>query len=183
MTTRKFLLGAASLVVLMALLHVSANDVVAQIKSAYMKNLDEPGRIPYQHLVTRQRNSFLNCGDTFCTFHFPPVPAGKRLVLEQVSMRLGPSGATEFLLGIGIEGSPQNPNPVYMHLNTITNIVSVSAAPIFRESVRFYFEPGTQPALGVKRRFKECFMGAKQHSSVISSMPRTSDSHVFNSSR
>jgi hypothetical protein len=66
----------------------------AQVRPAYTKNVDEPGRAPYE--VWTEFSSF-NCsfGCTNFTIFFdtilfdlPAVPAGKRLVIQNVSGRI-----------------------------------------------------------------------------------------------
>lgn len=46
-----------------------------------IRNVDEPGRNPYQ-----QTGSISSCTNGSCAFNFPFVPAGKRLVIQSVSI-------------------------------------------------------------------------------------------------
>ncbi len=55
-------------------------QIFAQVRPAVVKNVDEPGRSPYQAIQT----SFNNCG-VYGFAYFPPVPAGKRLVVTYMS--------------------------------------------------------------------------------------------------
>jgi hypothetical protein len=61
----------------------SATPAFAQwISATLVKNVDERGRAPYMHFQA------LTCpggGTTGCQVVFPPVPQGKRLVLERVN--------------------------------------------------------------------------------------------------
>jgi len=58
----------------------SSTRALAQtIQAALVKNVDEPGRNPYQASVST------NCWGTYCFLSFPAVPAGKRLVIEHVA--------------------------------------------------------------------------------------------------
>ena len=65
---------------------------------ALTRNVDDPGRIAYQTTVT-------NCSltETTCSFSFPAVPQGHRLVVEHVSgflsLNSNASGANVFLTG------------------------------------------------------------------------------------
>lgn len=60
-----------------------AAEVNAQTRPAYTKNVDEPGLVPYSFAFNVSQNS---CGCTNCCFvRTPPVPAGKRLVIRNVS--------------------------------------------------------------------------------------------------
>lgn len=55
--------------------------VLAQTRAALVQSIDEPGRNPYQ-----ETQSNTTCrGTTVCSFSFATVPAGKRLVLTNIS--------------------------------------------------------------------------------------------------
>lgn len=87
-TTRRALRAGAACAVTCGVLSLASPErVQAQIRPAYTKNVDEKGRIPYQteQLIitsTCTFNGFLY----FCNHELPAVPAGKRLVIEQVTM-------------------------------------------------------------------------------------------------
>lgn len=58
-----------------------ALPALAQTRAALVQSIDEPGRNPYQ-----ETQSNVTCrGTTVCTFDFATVPAGKRLVLTNLS--------------------------------------------------------------------------------------------------
>jgi hypothetical protein len=76
----KLLMGAAALALLGALGHFGAKPLLAQIRAALIKNIDEPGRTPYQ-----SSQSCNTPGNTLCSADFTPVPAGKRLVIQHLS--------------------------------------------------------------------------------------------------
>lgn len=60
---------------------LSALPVAAQTRAALVQSVDEPGRNPYQEVL-----SDLGCrGTTVCSFNFAAVPAGKRLVVTHIS--------------------------------------------------------------------------------------------------
>lgn len=71
----------------------------AQVRPAYTKNVDERGRAPYEMYVEFSRfGCSFNCANfgnfgSIYLFDAPAVPAGKRLVVEQVTGRL-PSNST-----------------------------------------------------------------------------------------
>jgi hypothetical protein len=72
-----------------------APEADAQIRPAYVKNVDEPGRIPYEECIEFSviGCSSLNCSNynslgTVSLFDGPAVPAGKRLIVQRVSGRL-----------------------------------------------------------------------------------------------
>ncbi len=66
-----------------------AGPATAQVRAALVKNVDEPGRAPYQAQVEFNANS--GCGGaSACNFvTFPAVPAGKRLVVQQLTILVG----------------------------------------------------------------------------------------------
>lgn len=74
---------------------LQAQPAAAQIRPAYTKNVDQPGRLPYEAYVAFSRfGCSANCtnfaslfGSTFL-FDAPAVPAGKRLVLQWVSANI-----------------------------------------------------------------------------------------------
>jgi hypothetical protein len=59
-----------------------AQDAVVAVipRPAIVKNVDEPGRIPYQQFFSATPGT-TGCGLNFCSYSFPAVPAGKRLVI------------------------------------------------------------------------------------------------------
>lgn len=60
----------------------------AQTRAALVKNVDEPGRAPYQSVI--EFNAGTGCIGTQCNIvSFAPVPAGKRLVVDHVSALVG----------------------------------------------------------------------------------------------
>ena len=67
---------------------VAAPAVAALVKAALVKNVDEPGRLPYTSLVAGFNFACtLNCtpapfGDSFALL--PPVPSGKRLIVNHI---------------------------------------------------------------------------------------------------
>jgi hypothetical protein len=56
----------------------TAKPLLAQIRAALVQNVDEPGRTPYM-------SSAATFGCTACTLQFKPVPAGKRLVTNNIT--------------------------------------------------------------------------------------------------
>jgi len=68
--------------------------VVAQtVRAALVKNIDEPARNPYQVYITALPAVNGPCGSNFCEYALTPVPANKRLVITNVSMRIVPSAS------------------------------------------------------------------------------------------
>jgi hypothetical protein len=77
---KRVLLGAAAIAFLSALGHFGAKPLLAQIRAAFVKNIDEPGRSPYQVRASGGTSTH------FCQVVFPPVPAGKRLVIDTLNV-------------------------------------------------------------------------------------------------
>ncbi len=71
-----------------------ANEAAAQIRPAYTRNVDDPGRQPYDTYIEFTKFgcvvnciNFLNSNPIYA-FDGPVVPTGKRLVIKHVSGRL-----------------------------------------------------------------------------------------------
>jgi hypothetical protein len=82
---------AAGLAALALACAFTARPLLAQIKAAFVQNVDEPGRIPYQSVVFFAQGgggcsgpSCASCAGDFCTLNFAPVPNNKRLVVTSV---------------------------------------------------------------------------------------------------
>jgi hypothetical protein len=74
----KLLIAAASLFVFAVLLHNFEKPVLAQIRAAFIKNIDERGRAPYMTTAICQPDS----GSNFCSGTFAVIPPNKRFVVE-----------------------------------------------------------------------------------------------------
>jgi hypothetical protein len=83
---RKLVVVAVCLFVLGVQSHLSSADAFAQVRPAYTKNVDEPGRIPYDNNVVSVGGGFGTPLSSVVTSNFPAVPAGKRLVIEHISV-------------------------------------------------------------------------------------------------
>lgn len=60
---------------------------LAQVRPALVKNLDEPGRAPFQFYAGVARGE-TGCGGNYCTISLPAVPANKRLVITNVAVTI-----------------------------------------------------------------------------------------------
>jgi len=95
------LVTAALLAAVGVTFSIVAPDAVAQIRAALVKNVDEPGRAPYDEYV---EFSMFGCSFGGCTnyanffgvilFDVPAVPVGKRLIITNVSGSLPSNSAT-----------------------------------------------------------------------------------------
>lgn len=76
----KFIMSAVALALVGVLGHFGAKPLMAQIRAALVRNIDEPGRSPYQVRAVGVSSN------TSCQVSFPPVPAGKRLVVDTLNV-------------------------------------------------------------------------------------------------
>jgi hypothetical protein len=76
----RLLACASGLALLVALGHFGAKPLMAQIRAALVKNVDEPGRTPYQSTASCSVDLIGECFANFAT-----VPAGKRLIVQHLS--------------------------------------------------------------------------------------------------
>jgi len=124
---------AGALALLAVLGKFYAVPAIAQIKAALVKNVDEKGRAPYQ------QSAFVQCtvaGAGLCDYYFPPVPAGKRLVVEHISANVyGPSGVNGIFLVVGGNTSFALPG----HTLALSSLYAVN------EVVLGFYEAGQTP--------------------------------------
>jgi hypothetical protein len=137
-----------------------AEDAIAQIRAALVKNVDAPGRAPYQQMVPFAPGSFgASCPGAFpwtaCVVSFPPVPAGKRLVVEHVTMMFHGFQPTFFTVG-NQSTSDDFPDPftgshVAVMKPDFASGGNTNAGPrwFIDRPIRVYFEPGDTPKLTV----------------------------------
>jgi hypothetical protein len=130
---------AGALVLLAVLGKFYAVPVYAQVKAALVQNRDEKARNPYQARL----NSLGAAGDSTTTFGF--VPAGKRLVIEHVSVLVRGAFAdtidSAFLSG-NQAGTFQFVPGVYTQTG--------GGAYVINQQVLAYFEAGDTPTFNVQ---------------------------------
>jgi hypothetical protein len=76
----KLVMGAAALALLGVLGHFGAKPLMAQIRAALVRNIDEPGRSPYL-----SASPIVGLTPFTCIAEFAPVPPNKRLVVQYIS--------------------------------------------------------------------------------------------------
>jgi hypothetical protein len=148
-----------------------ATEAVAQVRPAYVKNVDEPGRAPYQQLVSF--NTGAGSGSclsaSFCLIAFNAVPAGKRLVVEHVSILIGTVGAAPNLVTFGNDFSTNTGNVAIVRPDFRAG--PAAGAVTFwslSEAVRVYFEPGQVPRVKLSGAANFGFVGnASLHGYLI----------------
>ena len=141
----RLLTFAGVLALLATLGHFYAKPLMAQIRAAIVKNIDERGRTPYQVNLHCQTPSL-----SFCTANGVVVPAGKRLVLTGINgVVVVNSQLTGFDLTITFTGGPvgflvflQPPTFLYndgtynhyQFSQPLTNYVDAGGTPVWEVS-------------------------------------------------
>jgi hypothetical protein len=132
---------APFLLALMAVSFALLPAVADAQKPALVKNVDEPGRNPYQQGMLFNQSTQV-CTNFVCTLWFNPVPAGYRLVVTHVSVRYRlADNSIEAYTTLGSDGNMASdivlPAPSF-----IGNNYYVVSSP-----VTFYVESGSSPTL------------------------------------
>jgi len=124
-----------------------ADKAVAQIRAVLMKNVDEPGRMPYQHEVD---TSAAECFPFICFIDFPAVPAGKRLVVQHVTAAVfvAAGGQPDFFAFGDSPVVTSHNIAVIQPVFTPETITGLTVWLLDRD-VRVYYEPGTVPRLKI----------------------------------
>lgn len=140
--------GKSISVMLVLLSGAHLEGAIAQ-KAALVEEAFGPGRSPYQSTVAVTLNTSVCSGsglDGVCKISFPVVPAGKRLVVSQASVKysITNSGCTAAGGGAAVGASPSSlvylPAPVCVgSLNGSNQRLWVSGP------TTYYFEQGSTP--------------------------------------
>ncbi len=123
---------------LLAASGVLACSAAGAQKAALVQEAYGPGRTPYQSNQLYNPSASICPNQFYCQIAFPPVPAGKRLVVTQASATYSMNaGASEAIVSIGssLFDTMDLPAPVFVGVNRY-----VASSPI-----TYYFEPGTTP--------------------------------------
>jgi hypothetical protein len=113
--------------------------------TAVFRNIDEPGRSPYQAQVTG--TSSVNCSGGFsCSFTFTAVPAGHRLVVQHVTMFIQPiAGSVPARVGLLSTTLPTFVGPMFF-ATVQGGPPNYSNSPIvFDQQVTAYYDDGDNP--------------------------------------
>ena len=136
-----------SLAIAAAICAVIAPPAQAQVRPAVTKNVDEPGRIPYQ-VIFQAAKGDPNCGTNFCVFFTPNVPANKRLVITNVAITINlDSTATAQAVYLSVEDATTVYGQLYLPYNPNAYPVDPISAYsprryVVNESVRLYADAG-----------------------------------------
>lgn len=99
-----------------------------------VRNIDEPGRSPYQSVTSG------GATPNFCVADFAPVPANKRLVVEHLSAYAAVSGATTQLVGSFLVPGQLNGPRVFFSAASVGDQQWVA-----NQQMTVYVEPGGVP--------------------------------------
>ena len=120
--------------------HFGAKPLLAQIRAALVKNVDEPGRIPYQSNAICE---FTIHND--CNAPLTPVPAGKRLVLQHASVLrqcIAPPCIGSYVAIRSHDHSLSTGPAAYVSSPRLTNSFTA-----LDQDIRLYLEAGDIPTL------------------------------------
>jgi hypothetical protein len=133
--------------------------VLAQAKPALIRDIDEPGRNPYQKSISLVQGPAAGCTTLACFFVFDTVPAGKRLVITYVSAGWGlASGGTGASAIMYLDGTNSGPIPFLVAPVNVGLNFYVLGGP-----VTFYAEPGYTPTVVVGGQFLNPGITATAH--------------------
>jgi len=139
MKSRLLTLAAAS--ALLAVLGTYyAKPLLAQVRAAVVKNIDEPARVPYQaRIVCSNAECNANAaGGPFVSL--PPIPDHSRLVIDQISLLIQ-TNATLNLVKLGKFEVSEGGSPIVPPF-TFLPFTITPPGYIVNQPVRYYFESG-----------------------------------------
>jgi hypothetical protein len=119
----------------------------AQSGTWSVRNVDEPGRAPYQEYRSSQ---FASCGSINCELDFSQVPAGKRLVIRTVSGSVNVSPGTVLVnVTLVTEFAKRLVDvPTFFQGNATTSLGNQDWHR-FNSDIFAYAEPGSTPHFAV----------------------------------
>jgi len=132
-----------SLLALLASIYFSLSPSIGwALGSTPVTEVDAPGKHPYQHRIGFNPGP-ANCPNQyFCVVTFPTVPAGKRLVVTNVSAQYSlTSGGSQASVSIGVDN------------NLFGDILDMLATPIGADrflassSITYFVEAGQSPSV------------------------------------
>jgi hypothetical protein len=144
-------------------------EAFAQTRAAVVKNVDEPGRMPYQQLIEFNTSAPVCPISQGCLVAFPPVPAGKRLIVERATLLLGVFGGTINFWGFG-DGLGINSGNTAILKADFTPALLIAGVQFFagNQDTLVYFEAGATPKLKILTTAPVSFVGnASLHGYLI----------------
>jgi hypothetical protein len=125
-----------------------AKPLLAQVRAAVEKNIDEPARVPYQAQISC--SGLAQCIEPtgFPFVSLRAVPVHSRLVIEQISMLIQTNGTFSGLeLGTFNTLSLESQTSPVMAPFTFLGFNSGPLGYLVNQSVKYYFEAGTSPSI------------------------------------
>ena len=143
---------AASVAALGIVSAFTAKPLLAQIKAAFVENVDEPGRNPFHmnnYLAPNLSSTGVQCSaNNICSASYGVVPAGKRLVVTNVSglLFVATPGVVAYAQ---IYDSVSNDPLSITYMPTVLQTGTVSGSNMIGLNVPLlvYFNPGEQPTV------------------------------------
>lgn len=146
--------AVAALAILATFGTIGIPKAIAQIRAALVKNVDEPGRAPFQFHQSAYVGVSSPCGLNFCDFRLPAVPAGKRLVITNIALRVGlpATGVTVGAPYIYTWDSASSSVIARLHLQyvepyPVDNLDSNARVAAFNQTVLYFVEAGQHPTI------------------------------------
>ena len=142
----------------LAVLGVLACSAASAQKAALVQEAFGPGITPYQSNQLYNPSASICPNNFFCQIAFPPVPAGKRLVVTHASATYSMNaGASEAIVSIGngLFSTMDLPAPVFVGVNRY-----VASSPI-----TYYFEQGETPYIFITG--SSVITGNTGHASIV----------------
>ncbi|MBW4623193.1 MAG: hypothetical protein KME17_28025 [Cyanosarcina radialis HA8281-LM2] len=115
---------------------------VHQADAQVVRIADEPGRNPYQ-----QSGSGTCDNSQSCYFEFPPVPAGKRLVIQSVSLVTHAFSYPSGMKAAMLFKKSDNKVVYFLPLEYVGGSSTSAYSFVANQTVQRYFEAGEQPAM------------------------------------
>ncbi len=97
MRNRLWIMAGALALLAVAVTFYAIPAMAQSIRAALVKNIDEPGRNPYSATFTCTSPGF-----SACTAEASPVPAGMRLVVENVNAQIVVTPATTGVINVSL---------------------------------------------------------------------------------
>jgi hypothetical protein len=160
--TKRFGSLSAVLLLLAVLGKFYAKPLLAQVRAALVQNINEPGLNPYWSQLNILPDAAPGCSNPLgatgglCEIVFPKVPAGKRLVITNVTGVITAAAPGIPAPGIVLRGLDANGNlsgtPILMPSSTVTpgtrsfsavNLIGINA------SVLAYYDAGITPVIDI----------------------------------
>ncbi len=141
------LASAGILVLAFVLTAVGPKRVMAALGFTPIRDVDTPGRVPYQALTQSQSSGTPNV-----TADLPVVPAGNRLAIEHLSggVRI-PTGQTGYFILSTTAGGVSSFHTIPLVQRFDDGRVVGTEIVIASQPIRIYADPGTRPSITFRR--------------------------------